>query len=751
MTALRAAALAWAVLVLGAALGLGIAQGRGALRFETDIMALLPREEQDPALEAAKDQVARDLGRRVVLMVGSPDRARARGAALSLRDDLVTRGLVTAHSDTPDMERLKRLGAAYFPHRGALLSAADRASLDQDQGAQLARRALAGIYGFAGMADSTLLSRDPFLLFPKFLADLPVPARNLAMDEGLPSVTEAGTTWVMLSLVLAGEPYSLAIQEQLAAVLDAMPADIGLLRLGAVFFARDGAASAMEESSRIGLISLGGTILLVLAVFRSARPLLLSVLALSAGLVTALGACFALFGSIHVAAQLFGASLIGIAVDYALLYFGQVFTQRTHPMARMAKIRSGMMLGGATTILGYGALALAPFPGLKQVAVFSAAGLLGSLVSVLVWFPLLDNSPPRSLGPRTRRAVQALAGLWMHRGRRLAMVAILTGLAAWGAIRFQVDDDIRRQQTLSPALVAQQAEIQRLAGLGAWGRYILVDGDDEQQVLEREEDLAARLAGLAGVTSAARFVPSARRQADNARLVQDRLLAPHLAAHLAGLGLERIELAQPHPPLTLDSIRATGALGILDSLVLAPNRHVVLLDGTGDIAVAIAHAPGVHLVDPAADMSGLLARYRQRAVGLAAASVVLMAPLLVWRYGARRAVAVLAVPVLAVVLAPLLLAGLGMGFSFFGAMALVLVLSMGSDYALFLAEDKDGDPVTGFSVALAVATTLLSFGLLALSQVAAVRAFGATMLVGVALAYLLSPLAACHPWYRSGK
>jgi predicted exporter len=45
------------------------------------------------------------------------------------------------------------------------------------------------------------------------------------------------------------------------------------------------------------------------------------------------------------------------------------------------------------------------------------------------------------------------------------------------------------------------------------------------------------------------------------------------------------------------------------------------------------------------------------------------------------------------------------------------------------------------AVCLAASSTILSFGLLALSGVFAVHAFGVTMLIGIALAFLLAPAA----------
>jgi predicted exporter len=76
-------------------------------------------------------------------------------------------------------------------------------------------------------------------------------------------------------------------------------------------------------------------------------------------------------------------------------------------------------------------------------------------------------------------------------------------------------------------------------------------------------------------------------------------------------------------------------------------------------------------------------------------------------------------------------------------MALVLVLSIAVDYAVFIAETtRPRRAVTLLAVALAACTTLLSFGLHASSDTFAVHAFGATMLTGVLLAFLLAPIAA---------
>jgi len=74
----------------------------------------------------------------------------------------------------------------------------------------------------------------------------------------------------------------------------------------------------------------------------------------------------------------------------------------------------------------------------------------------------------------------------------------------------------------------------------------------------------------------------------------------------------------------------------------------------------------------------------------------------------------------------------------------MLVLGVGVNYAVFLREGCAragadlGAVWTG--VALSAATTLLSFGLLAMSAMPVLKTFGATLAIGIAVSVLLAPI-----------
>lgn len=757
----RLAALLWLAVVLLAG-GYLAARVQDGLGFRTDLLALLPREEQDPVLQRANDAVTRALGRRMLALVGHADRAAARAAATRLGEDLLATGQVERVGEGIDADRLKRLGTLYFPHRQGLLSESDRALLAAGRGEDVAMRALSQAFGFAGLVDAGLLRSDPFLLLPSFFTNLPFPLSRLTPDDGMLSVTENGVTWVLVSATLAGEPFELELQERLVGAFDTSTAALAaaapglqVLRLGAVFFAQAGSRTAIGEASTLGALSLLGTVLLVVLAFRRVAPLLHNLLALGVGMAVGLSGCLILFGELHVAALLFGSSLIGVAVDYSLHYSACLFDPTTPtPRDRLHHVLPGIVLGLVTTLIGYAALMLAPFPGLRQIAAFSILGLVAAFLTVVLWLPPLDRARTATHGAALLDAAGGLWNFWEEARWRRPRMLLMLACAVAGAVglaRLTTDDDVRHLQALSSDLKGQQERIQGLIGATAAAQFLLVQGADDEEALRRQEDLVPTLARLkaagaiAGHQMPAAFVPSARTQGENRALVASAL-APLLEAQRTSLGLPP---AGPETPaedaLTVERALAADAVPFLRDLVLGPGLHVVALQGLSDpaaVGAAVAGTPGVRLVDPTADFSALLGKYRHRALLLTGLAALLMLPVLAWRYGWRGGLWTMLPPVVALALAPAAVGLAGQGFTFFHAMALVLILSIGVDYSVFCAEcGGERRPVTMLAVWLATLTTLLSFGLLAFSGVPAVHSFGLTMLTGISVAFLFAPLA----------
>jgi len=764
----RLAALLWLILVLVAISYLSLRVHEG-LNFRTDLMALLPHEEQDRSFKQADDIATKNLSSRVIFLIGDKDKTTARKAAVAFSDQLTNSGLFKITTDSFNKDPFKRIGTYYYPYRLGLLSDRDRALLQSNQGQTLAKQALAQIYGVVGFANEKLLHADPFLLMPRFLEDLPTPLSRVTLDDGMLSLTAEGMTWILVAGQIEGEPYDLDTQKKVSALYDhavqsqhTLYPDLETLHLGAVFFATAGAQEAMGETSIIGVLSTFGTILLVLLVFRALRPLFLSLLVILVGVVSALAVSLLIFGELHVGALLFGISLIGVSVDYSLQYCSEVFLPHPGtPYQRLKRVFIGITLGATTTIIGYLTLCLAPFPGLHQIAAFSAVGLLASWITVVLWLPLLDQKEPRSHGQSLLEPMQKVLTFWeasTYRTQRIALFVVSILVAALGFWSFHTDDNVRHMQSLTASLVIEQEKIQQLTGTTTSGQFFLVQAADHETALQNEETLIERLrplvssGELGGFQAPAQYFPSLKRQQENRLLQQNNLYKPFLTQQRHQLHLTAATVSPPYesPFLNLKDKSTLSPLpAFMTSLLLDTQDgtvyHMVMLDAVIHpevIAQAAKDIKGIRFVDPAYDFSNLLAKYRNRSMVLLALSALFMIPLLIARYGIHKGLWVMAPPLFAVILTPALRSLVGSSFTFFDAMALVLVFSIGVDYAVFCAEtSEERKQVTLLAVTMAACTALLSFGLLALSKVTAVHTFGATMTIGILLSYLFSPLA----------
>lgn len=761
----RVLALVWVTLVVTAAAHLGYQAHKG-IGLDTDLLALLPQDESDPAIRQAKAIISNDLSRQVLILAGHTEPLKARKAATKLAVGLDATGLFEKEP-AAGTSGLEKLAGLYAPYRDGLLSDADRQRLQRGEGKAIADRALAQAFGLIGVGDAKLIQNDPFMLLPAFLASLPAPMPRVSVDDGMLTVQGDGKTWVLITRNLKSEAFALNVQDRLTSDLDKTISEIEAVepetefrRLGAVFFAHAGAKTGMSEATRISGIAITAVVLMIVFVFRAVGPLWQSLIAIGIGLVCGLSVTLLFFDRVHIVALIFGSTLIGTTVDYSLHFFCEAFGQeKSSSHQRLNHVLPALSLGALTTVIGYSILFLAPFPGLRQIAVFSVVGILASFATVILWLPFLDRRQSVNHGAKYLRVADGIWRFWERTDLRNIQIGILVVLAMLGAVGLaQISslDDIRRMQTLSPVLMAEQQKIQALTGRAVTTQYYLVQAPDHEIALAREELLLGRLnklqaAGVVGAVYApAQFVPSTSRQRENARIVSEKLEVPYLTRQLSLLGMPMPEKSNSPTTQFLSLNQVVNALPMLRNLLL-PDRtegvtHVVLLEsatGIGKLRLAVEGIEGISFVDPAVEITGLFGKYRRWAIALLAGSIALMVIALGMRYGFRRAGRVMVPPAAGVVLAPGLLALAGHQFSFFDAMALILVLAIGVDYAIFCAETKGPRrSQTMLAVTLATLTSLLSFGLLAFSETYAVHTFGLTMMTGIFLVFLLAPLAA---------
>lgn len=724
----------------------------------TDMLAMLPRDEQRPLAAQATQALADAGARRVTVLMGGADATQAQRAAdaflQKLGNDIPARHRI-ADADSQAWLKL------YTPVRAGLLSPQARTRLADAPTTELADQALAALYQPVGGPRVGVWADDPLNLFGQWLAERGQVSR-VRVQDGRLMLTDPDAPDHQYALVLIEPPgsgFEISAQRTLQLRLDAAARaaegqGAQVIRAGVPMFAAVAAEQAEREIHTIGLGSLVGIVALTLLAFRSIRPRLLVALSMAVGLTVAASVCLLVFGELHLVTLVFGASLLGVAENYGSNYFsarqGLQAGERWAMLSRQIPVVS---LAMATTVIGYALLALPPFPGLRQIAVFSAVGLVAAFVTVLWWFPLLDGAG-RMAPTRFADWLGSRRALWPSLKARgfTALLLVSALLVAWGAGRLRVDDDIRQLQSAPAALVAQQREFARLMQATSVAQFFVVQGRNEQELLEREEALTAQLRGRQlGVQAVSDWLPSLRRQREDAALATRR------AADLRPVLAERLD--QPVAPTTATPTELTPQAW-LASPASEPVRaqwlgrlgegqgSVVLLRGADAAqtrtALAALTLDGVTWVDKVGEVSTLLGRYRVLMSWVLVLGFVLTWAALACRFG-RPSWRALAPTALACVLTVALLAIGGQVLQLFHILPLLILLGLGVDYGIFLLEQPGRDETRPFlSVTLAAASTLLSFGLLALSGTPALHAFGLTLLIGVFLAWLLTPFFMPH-------
>jgi predicted exporter len=720
--------------------------------LSTDVLALLPQDERAPEVALATRQLADQASRQIVVMVGAPSWDEARDAAAAFRGAVRNTGW--RESVTADGGELAHALDFYRPWRDRLLTAEQRVRLQTASESALVQAALGALHQPGPATRLSDWAADPLGLWPQWWAERAGAFRVRPRDGEL-SLSADGAEWVVLvheipnpAFALDGEEiYGSAIAAGRAAVAAAIP-QARTLAAGVPLHAETAATQANREINTIGWGSLAAVLLLVALAFKSLRPIVLVGLSLLIGCGVALSVTAWVFGQVHLMTLVFGASLIGVAEDYGIHYFTMRQSQPgAPPRSLMRHLLPGLVLALVTSVLGYLALGLAPFPGLRQMALFSAVGLIATFITAVCWFPLLDAGTVKS--SRFSEAVSASLARWprLRRTRTSAAVGtVLTVVGVLGLGQLRADDGLRQLQSSPTPLMQAQREVGRLLDAASPIQFYVVHGSSAEQVLQREEALKNRLTGLAGWHALSDWVPSQQRQRDDARLSESTETRVIAAINKAlGEDIQRATFAPE--PLALERWMADD--------VSAPARHlwlgrldadfasVVMLRGLDGpallprLAAAANDLPGVRWIDKTAEISSLLARYRVSMTWLLLLShaVVLLVLWLRYRSGAWRAWLPTAI---ASALTLALLGWMDQPLQLFNVLALALLLGVGVDYGVFLLEHQ-GDGSAWLAIVIGGASTWLSFGLLALSSTPALRAFGLTLAIGLVLVGVLAP------------
>ena len=634
----------------------------------------------------------------------------------------------------------------------------------------------------AGMLAKALVPRDPTGELLAVIDQLrpeggpPLAHGAWASPDGQRAILIARTRAVGSDTDAQAEAIA-AVEAAFAKAVQALGAPAAGARLvltGPGVFASRSRAMIEHDVKRLTTVSALIVIALLLVVYRSPLTLVLGLVPVVSGALAGVAAVSLGFGAVHGITLGFGTTLIGEAVDYSIYLFVQAGDgEQAGDRNWVARFWPTVRLGVLTSIAGFAALVFSGLPGLAQLGVYSITGLI--VAAAVTRFVLPALLPKRFRIRDVSRLGERLVAVVGHLGRaRWAVAAFaLAAVAVLAMHRGAIWD--RELSSLNPISQAdRELDVQLRGALGAADsrHMVAVHGRSADEALAAAEQAARALdslvaAGqLAGYESPARFLPSAATQrARLASLPPAEALRARLKEALAGSPLAAAKLepfiadaarAQSAGVLTRERVAGTALDAALEGLLFRDREgRWTALIGLKPAQAQPIDAPAVrraldaarladaYILDLKAEVDRLYSGYFGRALVAAGAGLAAIVLLL---YGAlrstRRVVLVMAPLIAGVLVVAAWHVGLGTRLSLLHLVGLLLVVAIGSNYALFF--DKlahsggQAAPRTVASLALANITTVASFGVLGLSQIPVLAAIGSTVAIGALVTLLFS-------------
>jgi predicted exporter len=743
--------------------------------FVADLSAFLPAS-PDAGQRLLIDQLKSGLPARTLMLgIDGGSAAERADASRRLGDALRRSGLFeqVQNGDRGAGDDWNAIGTWIFERRYQLSPAVDA---DRFTSAGLADAigetvSLLGTPAGNGLKD--ILDRDPTGETQR-IAESMIPATAPRSEAGVWVARQAPRALLLVVVQAAGADLDgqlAAMQRIGAAFRDLAAPGLTLKMSGAPVFSVDSRARIEHE---VKWLAITGTLLmstLLLLAFASPTALAVAMLPVATGVVGGIAAVALGFGSVHGITLGFGSTLIGESVDYAIYYLIQARGQGGNGWRQwLASGWPTVRLGLLTSVCGFAALAFSGFPGLAQLGVFSVAGLVTAALATRFVLPVLMPDGARGMGLRRQLGRFAARGLvllpatrriWLVLGAA-AVVLLLGRGGLWKA-------DLASLSPVPQAAIELDQQLRADLRSADAGALVVVQGESAEQTLQRAEAASARLEPLveqrviAGFDSISRLLPSvATQQRRTAALPGAEVLRTQLREATKGgpLGYDRlapfvgeVEAAKRRQPDTPAGVKGTPLAPLVNALLfehsgggwtaLLPLQPVgeQAIDGAA-VGAALQGVPSARLLDIKDELDRLYDHYlgeaRAQALFGALGVVLLIAVTL---RSLPRVLAVCQPLLLAVLLTLGLLAAFGVRLGILHLVGLLLVVAVGSNYALFfdlLRGQDHPDDDTLASLLLANVTTVLSFGLIALSQIPALSAIGRVVAPGALLAIVLS-------------
>ncbi len=255
-----------------------------------------------------------------------------------------------------------------------------------------------------------------------------------------------------------------------------------------------------------------GVVLVLGAIFRSARAVVLLLVPLGCGVVWSLALTTLVFGRLNAMTSMISAVVMGAGVDAGIHYFVLFRRERARGRgvndaltAAFEQLVVPLFVAASTTVGAFVMMGATTFPAFREFGVIAALGVVTCVLAMLTVLPALTSF----LGSRAPRAsthrhafFQALLVVPRARLWSAGIITVLLGLAAT-RVQFEYNARVLQSDTTRNATEADVTRISTIIGHDVHGSALLVA--DMQTVVAVVAKAEAERAARGGATQVAKL------------------------------------------------------------------------------------------------------------------------------------------------------------------------------------------------------------------------------------------------------
>ncbi|WP_432737375.1 MMPL family transporter [Maridesulfovibrio sp. FT414] len=510
-----------------------------------------------------------------------------------------------------------------------------------------------------------------------------------------------------------------------------------------------------QDILKVSLISLGALSALFFFSFRN-KGALSVFLAPGVAIITGLGCCAYVYSNMSAIVIGFGAVLMGISIDFAVhIYFALAENHREKRSAYQ-KVCKPILFGAATSCASFASLYISGIPGIKQLSIFSVAGIFASCIYALIIVPQFCNEFPYANKAHAYHQIKGNKNIILWTTGLILVASIIC------ALNNHFDTELKNLGYISKEISCTEKHFQEKWGSVRSQSMIFASGKTIDAALHNNEkawmDIKKNLSGIEAV-SLAETLPSYKTIEENRtrwssfwnenaeHTTQAILDSSKQLGFAPKAFLSAMDRLSATPP-TLDTITfSSSPLSFLYDLLIPPcdneQEQLVMTLLPDSQLINDYYSPqkekemGVHLVSQSRFKSNLEQEMKLDIIKFISCSGIAVAVLIFGLFrNLRRAILALFPAIFGVVATFGLLGLLQFPLNIFHIVALPLVIGLGADYGIFMVFQEISAPSlwTIKAVKISGLTTLAGFGVLIFAKHPSLQSLGATVSIGITAA-----------------